>query len=291
MLHKLTEVLAQEKRHQRTSLIITAVIVLLFIVLGLLWSGNFSLLPPPGEEAYEVVGAVDFGDGKMGSRDVNTKQEAVPDPTPDPAPAKPAPSTQPEPTPQPTPPKPAADPVVTQTDPTPVTTPKPDPKPKPKPTTTTPKPTQTKPNTKPDDGKASQEVKTDPKPNTTPKPGGSNQGDANTGTGNAGTPAAEINPNFQFSFNPGGGGGGGARRPIALGNPVYNTQQEAKLKFEFVIAPNGRVATVKLVGLTNKLDLKRAGINAIRKWRFDPIPSNQPQNNQTAQVEITFKLK
>ena len=288
MLHKLTEVLAEEKRDQRISMAITAAIVLLMIIAGIFWSGHFSLMPPPGEEEFEVVGAVDFGDGRMGSRDVNTKDEPVPDPTENPAEAKPAPVEQPTPTPQPTPPKPAADPVVTQTDPSPVSTPKPDPKPKPN---TTPKPTETKPSTKPDDGKAKEEVKADPKPNADPKPGGSNQGDANTGTGNAGIPDAPIDDRFKFNFNPGGGGGGGFRAPISLPYPKYTTQEEAKLTFEFVIGADGLVKTVKLVGLTNQVGLKRAGIDAIRKWKFSKIPSNKPQGTQTARVDITFKLK
>jgi TonB family protein len=272
-------------------MIITGLIVALLLVIGLIWSGRFSLVTPPGVEEYDVVGAVDFGDNQMGSRDVNTKEEAVPDPTPDPAPAKPAPAAETQPSPSPS--KPKADPVVTQPDPSPVTTPKPDPKPtNTKPTTTTTKPTETKPPTKPDDGKEEEKVEAKPSDNTTAKPGGSNQGDANTGTGNAGVPDAPIDDRFKFSFNPGGGGSGGFRRPVSLPYPVYNTQEEAKMKFEFVIGPDGRVKTVKLLGgLTDKLNLKRAGIDAIRKWRFEPKPSNQPQTNQTAQVEITFKLK
>ncbi|MEZ4688030.1 MAG: TonB family protein [Bacteroidia bacterium] len=288
MNYKFSEILAQERRDQRISGFVTAAIVALLIILGIIWSGRFSLLTPPGVEEYDVVGAVDFGDNQMGSRDINTKEEPVPDPTPDPAPAKPAPA--PQPTPSQT--KPAAEPVVTQPDPSPVTTTKPDPKPtQTKPTNTTPKPTETKPSTKPDDGKADQQVDTKPSDNTTPKPGGSNQGNANTGTGNAGVPDAPIDDRFKFSFNTGGGGGGGARKPISLPYPDYTTQEEAKLTFEFVIGPDGRVKTVKLVGLTTQIGLKRAGIDAIRNWRFEPKPSNQPQTDQTAQVEITFKLK
>lgn len=289
MIHKLSEILAQEKRDQRISMVATAIIVAILIILGIFWSGQFSLMPPPGEEEFELVGAVDFGDGNMGSKDINTKDKAVEDPTPDPAPAKPAPVEQPKTDPVPTPPKPAVDPVVTQTDPSPVSTPKPTP-PKPKPTTTT-KPNDTKPTTDPDNGEAPQEVKTDPSPNSTPKPGGSNQGDANTGTGNAGIPDAPIDDRFKFNFNPGGGGGGGFRKPISLPYPSYTTQEEATLKFEFVIGPNGRVKSVRLVGLTTQIGLKRAGIDAIRRWRFDPLASNQPQEDKTAQVDITFKLK
>lgn len=275
------ELEAEDKRHMTISGIITATVMVLLILLSLVWTAYRLRLPPPGEKSYEVVGAIDFGNYTNGSRKVNNFQKPVEKPVetpPPPAQAKPTPAK-----PQPTPP------VVTTNTPSPVTV-------QPKPVPVPPKPAETKPT-------PAQPTPTPPKPNTQPSPtyspttpnkptqsgqSGSNEGDATSGTGNQGTPNTKtLDPNGLYSFGTGSGGGLNGRTPLSLDSPVYNSQSEARITFTFVIQPDGSVSSVNAV--TDKLDLKRAGIDAIKKWRFSKVDaSNGPQ---TVRVTITFKLK
>ncbi|MEZ4830102.1 MAG: SUMF1/EgtB/PvdO family nonheme iron enzyme [Bacteroidia bacterium] len=81
----------------------------------------------------------------------------------------------------------------------------------------------------------------------------------------------------------------GERIPITVVKPETSVQEIGFLQFEFVIEPNGSVSFVKLVGVTNKLGLKEAGISAIRHWKFNALSPNQPQQRQTASVTIRFE--
>jgi TonB family protein len=75
---------------------------------------------------------------------------------------------------------------------------------------------------------------------------------------------------------------------VALPYPSYSVQEEGTLEFEFVIDPQGNVQYVKLVGVTDKIGLKEAGISAISRWKFTPSPGAGPQR---VRVKIKFKLK
>lgn len=122
---------------------------------------------------------------------------------------------------------------------------------------------------------------------------GANHGNAQNSVGNAGSSSVKkLDPNGQYTFAEDGGANGlQGRAPIELPYPSYTIQEEGKVTFEFQIKPDGSVEYVKVVGLTNKPGLKNAGMDAIRKWRFSPIPANKPQVVQTVQVTINFKLR
>ena len=290
---------AQERKYARRAALLT----LLFLFVGsfgvLLYDLVRDDLPPPGVEEYEVLGSIDFGNYKPGSRQVNNFQPPVPDPVeqqqevqetveqpqPEPEAAQPDPAppaeTAPTPTPQVTSSEPqevkAPDPVVTQPDPKPTT-----------PATTTPKPT-----TKPTTNNNSSSTTTQPsttKPTTSPSSStsGSNHGNEESGTGNAGTPDVKtLDPNGLYSFGSGSGGLKG-RGVLKLGDPVYTAQQEGILEFKFRIEPNGTVSYATTTGPTTKTALKAAGIAAIKKWRFTAVNSGQAQ---WVTVKITFRLK
>jgi protein TonB len=281
------EIVALEKKNQRISAALTASIVIIFLLISFIWSGIRMIVPPPGDEPYELVGAFDYGDNRTGSKDINNFEPAIEDPAPEPVEEVAAPKPQQEvaetrsdPT-----------PVVTQNEPSPVVTPEVKPvkeeKPKEKESVT-----ETKPKVDPkknNNETATQDTKpTETKPTETTKPSGSNQGDTND-PGNAGQ---TTNKEFddRYSFNWGAGGGGGARKPLIYPDPVYNTQEEGIITLTITISPGGTVTKV-VPAPTTKMTLRRNAMNAIRNWKFSPLPSNVPQEDQVVTMDITFILK
>ena len=286
------ELIAQEKRHERISAITTTIIMIVLMLFTMLWTAYRNRVPPPGEKQYEVLGAIDFGDYKQGSRNVNNFQKAVKDPAPQPQQQQPKPQeTQvADQTPNTTPPvvTKAPSPVV-QPDPPKVK--QPDPKPTP-PKTTTPPKEDPKPKTN-DNNTNNTNTNEEPELTFNNNSGnsGSNQGNSDDGIGNSGTPNVKVlDPNGLYSFGTGTGGGLQGRSPLALPKPNYTAQEEGQLKFEFFIEPDGSVSYVKLVGVTNKPALKAAGIDAIRRWKFSKLKPGQG-GRQKVQVTINFKLK
>ena len=288
------ELEAEERKDRIISGVLTTLIMITFLLLSLVWKAYRERVPPPGGD-YEVLGAIDFGNFTQGSRQVNNFERPVEDPaeTPQPEAARPIQTPQiAETTPQPVK-------EITTEAPSPVTQPPP-PKevkdaPIPKPTTTV-KPTepQKKPTeTQNDTGTAtnSSQPTTEPtKPSD--KPSGSNHGTNDSGTGNAGTPDVKtLDPSGLYTFGSGGDGGLKGRSPVSLPYPVYNVQEEGELTFEFLIDRAGNVVNVKVVGLTDKPGLKKAGMDAIKKWRFTSAPAGQGSDLTPVRVKILFKLK
>jgi len=301
-----SEIEIQERQNERKSAIITAIITAVLLLLSLVWRAHRITEPPIGDKDYEVVGAVDFGDYSQGSRSINNFQEAVPDPVD--APTPPQNQSQPQPTPQPTTPtaqQPTTTPTNTQSSneittpdlspvsqPAPQETPRPDPVPQQTPTQPQPDPAPPTDNSNNSSSQNSQQQELDDD-FTFNNSGGSNQGNADSGTGNSGAPGIKtLDPNGLYSFNEGSGPGGlKGRRALSLKDPQYTAQQEGQIVFEFTILPDGRVVNARPAGPVNQTALKNAGINAINQWRFSPIPPGQTRQNQTVRVTITFKLK
>ncbi len=116
---------------------------------------------------------------------------------------------------------------------------------------------------------------------------GSNHGNSNQ-IGNRGRDDVKILDNDGlYTFGSGEEGLQG-RKPISLPKPVYEVEAEAKITYEFTIAPDGSVKNVKALTLSSNADLKNAGIKAIYKWKFEPIEENKIQKTK---VTITFKLR
>ena len=284
----------EEQKNERISAVITFFITVLLVLLMLIWKAWRATVPPPGE-IYEVVGAIDFGDLREGSRNINTLDKSRVDPAPIPKPkAKPEKQAEiAETTPQP-------DPVITNPEPSPVKQPdnpppkEPDPSP-PKPAETVVPETKPQPEKTPNDtGTENTESDTQSKPDPTPsnKPSGSNQGNKEEGVGNQGTPDIKtLDPDGLYSFGEDIGGGASQRRPLSLPKPAYNVQEEGDIQFQFVIRPNGTVEFVRPKGVATKPGLVAAGKAAISKWRFSKLPSNVPQVNQRVTVTIKFRLR
>ncbi|MEL6673710.1 MAG: TonB family protein [Bacteroidota bacterium] len=282
---------AMERRHMRISIISTTVLMVILALLCFLFVAYRQRVPPPGKK-YEVLGAIDFGDLKNGSKKVNSFERSIPDPAPTPPPPAEAQPAQPEPEPTPTPPKTVTTPKptpVSQPTPPKTTTPKPTPAP---PKETTPKP---KPTPKPAEPTPKPAPTTSPpskQPSTTPafKPSGANQGNASSGTGNTGTPAApKLDPNGMFSFGTGAGGGLNGRQIIRQVQPAYDAQEEGELEFDFWIDRAGNVVYVK-PRPTNKPALRNAAVAALKQWKFSALP-NGPERQGPIRIKVKFRLK
>jgi TonB family protein len=283
------EIAAEERKNERISALLTAATIAIFLLISFIWTGFRLVMPPPGEEEYEVVGAIDFGDYNMGSRDINNLEPAIEDPAPEPVEEVAAPDPQPEVTET----REDPTPVVTQEKPSPVTQPdvppKVDDKPKEKETVV-----EDKPKEKPTETNTGQSQNNTPKETEQPKedtkPTGSNQGEGGD-VGNAGLPNDKVfDDRYAFQWGSSSGGGGGARRILAAPYPEYNSQEEGILEFTITIRPDGTVSRV-IPAPTLKRSLKNAAMAAIRRWRFSPLPSDVSQQEQTVKMAITFRLK
>lgn len=302
-----------EKRNRRWSYAFTAILLIPFIILSLTWRVHRTHFDNIGEGGDDVVGYMDmgdpsemgrpdFGDGNEGNRDVNTFDESVANPTPPtPNAAPPAPAN---PTPTATVAEKGESKALTSNDDSPVSVPdkgkdiKKDDKKPTVPQPDKPKTPDTKP-TKPVDTKpqptnnTSTSTATTTKPSTTPAApsGGANSGKGGD-VGNAGSPDIKnLDPEGMYDFGAGAGGGGGGlkgRKAITLAKPKYDAQQEGRIKYEFVVDPNGDVVFAKVIPPITKPSIEKAGLEAIKKWKFSKSNSDE---NQTVRVTITFKLK
>jgi outer membrane biosynthesis protein TonB len=282
------EIQAEERRNERISALITAGIVLLLALLSLLWIVQRDRVPPPGEKEYEVLGAIDFGNLRDGSKKVNNFQPPVPDPaqssrsTPQPAPKSEVSDRNPTAPPPVTTPKPSD--VTTTTPPKPKTETPPAP-----PKTTTPSSQPSQPSNQPKTTPSQPSTELEYKPTTGTS--GSNQGNNPSGAGNSGTPDIKVlDPDGLYSFAEGTGGGLQGRKPLSLNKPNYDCQQEGDMQFEFSIRADGSVFGVKPVRLPTSSQncLVQRGTEAIRTWRFSAQPGAA---DQRVRVTIKFRLR
>lgn len=273
----------EEKKDIRKALIITLGIALLMTLFMLFWIASRGMIPPPGEKQYEAAGSIDFGDWNEGSQDINNFE----DPSANAADAPPPAQSDPQPTDES-----AAPPIATETNDE-ITS-----ETEEEVITHKDNPTPVEPVVKPrEEKKEVKETKTEVTETKTDSPSdsdsksttdksGSNHGDSQK-VGDRGTPEAKtLDPNGLYNFG-GGTGGLNGRIPVALPNPNYKVQQEAKLTFTFIIAPSGKVKRV-IPPITTNPGLKKAGMDAIRKWKFNAVDPSV--GDQTTKVTILFKL-
>jgi TonB family protein len=86
---------------------------------------------------------------------------------------------------------------------------------------------------------------------------------------------------------------GGRRRKIYnFPIPDYpaGVAKEIDVKLKFSILPDGSVSRITIL---QKVDsrLEQVAIDALRLWRFEPLPSNAEQTTQIAIINFPFRLK
>jgi protein TonB len=80
------------------------------------------------------------------------------------------------------------------------------------------------------------------------------------------------------------------RNPVDTPAPVYAEQVNAVIRVRIVVAPNGQI--IQMIPLIKgNARLEEAVMAALRSWRFNPLPPNAPQENQTGQVTFRFTLR
>jgi TonB family protein len=104
-------------------------------------------------------------------------------------------------------------------------------------------------------------------------------------SGSAGTGRSSLSGDIQWI-------GGGKRKRISGSLPKYpaGTTVEAQIRLELVVAPNGKVRSVRAVQKANAR-LEEAAIREVRKWRFEPLARSVKQLDQKCRVTFNFRLK
>lgn len=272
----------EERRNMYIAIASSLGVSVLLLFLSMFWNAYGGTLPPIEEQEWRTIGsfAADFGTDNKGQLDVNNYRK--PSETPADRPVTEPKNTASE-TPTPAQVSPPTSPSMESNTNSEATT---------QAHTPTKSETVTPPNpaTKPDVKKPVLESFDTPKTNNSSPSnndsGGSNDGDSNE-NGNNGNPNAQVLGEGQFAFGDGIGGSGG-RVPLAIKMPNYNVQNEAKITFQFVIAPSGEVILVK-PEMTTHTDLARIGADAIKRWRFSEVEPTR--GNLRTTVTITFRLQ
>lgn len=86
--------------------------------------------------------------------------------------------------------------------------------------------------------------------------------------------------------------GGGTRRMISGDIPKYpeGVRVSAQIRVNAVVTPAGLVRSVVPVQKGNRL-LEDAAMNAVRDWKFEPLPISLPQLDQQAVITFQFRLR
>ena len=72
--------------------------------------------------------------------------------------------------------------------------------------------------------------------------------------------------------------------------PRYTAQENAVISVRITVGPTGRIVSRFLLRKGSP-QLEQAVMNALLNWRFNPLPPNAPQENQTGVVTFRFQLR
>lgn len=92
---------------------------------------------------------------------------------------------------------------------------------------------------------------------------------------------------FELDF-----GGKGIRKIYSYTLPEYpeGVSKEIDVKLKFTILPDGTVGKIfPLIKADARLEM--AAINSLRQWRFEPLPPNAKQVEQTAIITFPYRLQ
>jgi len=127
-----------------------------------------------------------------------------------------------------------------------------------------------------------------PEPETKPDPirplgGGAVDGTTGAEEGDEGA-GAEERKTAPFQIE------GLNRVPVYSTVPVYRAQVNALIKVRITVDPQGRIVQ-RIPLLKGNPELEQAVMEALQRWRFNPLPPNAPQENQTGVVTFRFRLE
>lgn len=110
-----------------------------------------------------------------------------------------------------------------------------------------------------------------------------------SGGGAGGGSGGGIGKNIGYSIDWGGAGG---RRLLSGLYPQYpkGTDRQMVVVLQFTVLPDGTVDAIIPARKTDEL-LENASIQALKTWRFDPLPAQMEPKSQTGKVAFNFKLE
>ena len=80
------------------------------------------------------------------------------------------------------------------------------------------------------------------------------------------------------------------RNPEFAPLPSYTEKVNARIRVRITVNPEGRI--VKRIPLIKgNAKLEAAVMDALQRWRFNPLPPGAPQENQTGTITFTFRLE
>jgi protein TonB len=127
-----------------------------------------------------------------------------------------------------------------------------------------------------------------PEPEPEPEPvrplgGGAENGSAGENDGDPGA-AADETKTAPFQIE------GLNRVPVSTALPVYAEQRNAVISVRITVDPQGRIVR-RIPLIKGSPALERAVMDALLRWRFNPLPPNAPQENQTGVITFRFRLE
>ena len=80
------------------------------------------------------------------------------------------------------------------------------------------------------------------------------------------------------------------RVPVTSPMPAYSEQVNALIRVRIVVDPQGRVVQ-RIPLLKGNPALERSVLETLSTWRFNPLPPNAPQENQSGTITFRFRLE
>ncbi len=80
------------------------------------------------------------------------------------------------------------------------------------------------------------------------------------------------------------------RSPVSTPIPQYSSQVNALIRVRITVDPQGRIIQ-RFPLIKGDPNLEREVMNALLRWRFNPLPAEAPRENQTGVVSFRFRLQ
>ncbi|MCH8276139.1 MAG: energy transducer TonB [Bacteroidetes bacterium] len=80
------------------------------------------------------------------------------------------------------------------------------------------------------------------------------------------------------------------RQPVSTPLPVYTEQVNAFISIRITVDPQGRIIR-RVPLMKGNPKLEKAVMDALLRWRFNPLPPNAPRENQTGTIAFRFTLR
>ena len=80
------------------------------------------------------------------------------------------------------------------------------------------------------------------------------------------------------------------RAPITTPMPVNSANESAVITIQITVDPQGRIVR-RVPVVKGNPQLEQAVMNALLRWKFNPLPPNAPQESQTGRVTFRFTLR